>query len=397
MVAAINWIDTVQKSDNAKVLVMLSGGKDSTYCLALLKDLGFEVTAITFTHKWSWENSLLEARRATDKFGVNLHEVDFSDEFSKLVINQNTGRPCRGCKPIMYIKTMDFALENGFGWICVGDNKSDTIVQRIETHLENSNDPDDINMYINKYLDCIEVGVPVKDGLKILRPVIEITAEEVEKTLDEKYHYRVKKNHSTGDKYFGYWREGCPIQYTDPGIYHTEESLNKLKAMNVVATEYAKKHRIRASVHYPSGTIVTIPEGHEENIRKILQKKGFLDKTSAIENTKPYIEHYIIECQNVSPYYLKKLANLEPLAKRFAERLKLTVLSSSNHQFEPWGVTYIQVISESHVVYQTWPENNYLLIDLLSCKQLASVDEIENIVTEVFKTRKVEIRSINYE
>jgi len=178
---------------------MLSGGKDSTYCLALLKDLGFEVTAITFTHKWSWENSLLEARRAADKFGVKLHKVDFSNEFLKLVINQNTGRPCRECKPIMYIKTMGFALENGFGWICVGDNKSDTIVQRIETHLENSNDPDDINMYINKYLDCIEVGVPVKDGLKILRPAIEITAEEVEKTLDEKYHYRVKKNHSTGD------------------------------------------------------------------------------------------------------------------------------------------------------------------------------------------------------
>jgi len=392
-----DWIARVRKSNNAKVLIMLSGGKDSTCCLALLKDSGLEVAAITFIHKWGWENALLEARRAADKFGVSLHEVDFSDEFLKLVTNQNTGRPCRGCKPIMYIKTMDFALENGFGWICVGDNKSDTIVQRIETHLESSNDPDDIDMYINKYLDCIEVGVPVKDGLKILRPIIGIAAEEVEKTLDEKYHYRVKKNHSTGDKYFGYWREGCPIQYTDPGFYHTEKSLNKLKTMNMVAAEYAKKHKIRASAHYPSGVIVTIPEGHEENIRKILQERGFLDKISTVESTKPYIEHYIIECRDANPYYLKKLANLEPLAKRFAERLKLTVLSSSNHQFEPWGVTYIQVISESHVVYQTWPENTYLLIDLLSCKRIASVAEIENIVTEVFKTRKVEIRRIDYE
>gem|GEM_PF-504455 len=397
MAPNLNWEKLVKSSGNPRVLVMLSGGKDSTCCLALLKDLGIEVAAIFFTHQWGWENSLLEARRAAKRFGIPLEEVDFGNDFLRVVTNQNTGRPCRSCKPIMYQKAMNFATQKGFGWICVGDNKSDTIVRRIETHLNNSKDPNDLNMYINRYLDCLEVGVPVREGLRVLRPLIETPAEKVEATLEEKYGYEVRKNYETGDKYFGYWREGCPIQYTDPGFYHTRESLDKLKQMNDLATSYARKHQIRASVHYPSGVIVTIPEGHEDNIRKTLEKEGLLGKIYATKEARPYFQHYIIEGTDVSPYYLKKLESLEPLAKRFAERLQLTVLRSANHQFNPWGVTYIQVISESHVVYQTWPENSYLLIDLLSCKKLAGEEEIKNVATEVFKTRKIKLRKVDYD
>jgi len=119
--------------------------------------------------------------------------------------------------------------------------------------------------------------------------------------------------------------------------------------------------------------------------------------TSLKKDKQPYIEHYIIECRKVDPRYLKKVADLEPLAKEFAERADLTVLKCFDYQFKPWGVSYVQIISESHAVYQTWPENGYLLIDLLSCKKLKSSSEIQAIAAEIFQTRDVKIRRISYD
>lgn len=393
------WISIIKNSEKPKVLLMLSGGKDSTYCLALLKKAGITVEAVMFSHRWAWENSVLEARRAAEHFKTSLTIIDISSEFLNLVSSYNAGRPCRKCKPIMYIKTMEYALKNDFGWICVGDNKSDTIIQRLAEYVNTADDSRNKNLYVNGYLDCIEMGIPVQKELSVVRPIIDITAETVEQNLKHEFRYVVKKNHETGDKYFNYWREGCPIQYTDPGFCHSEDSLDLLKEMNRIATDYAKEHNIRASVHYPSGVIVTVPKGHEDAVLQCLQQSGFLlDKQLNSQNAfqRPRVDHYIIEC-SVNVYYLNTVEIFEPFAARFAERMNLHIISCNYHQFSPHGVTYVQIISESHVAYHTWPENNYLLIDIVSCKPLPSIDDINIITSEVFKASHISIKRINYE
>ena len=46
-----DWINHVKNSQNPKVLVMLSGGKDSIASTIFLKVHGIDVTAIHFKHR----------------------------------------------------------------------------------------------------------------------------------------------------------------------------------------------------------------------------------------------------------------------------------------------------------------------------------------------------------
>ncbi len=385
------WRSALDKNPG-KILLMLSGGKDSVYCLALLKSLNYDVTCVYFSHEWSWKNSFEEVSRACKTFQAELIKFDISDDFKKMIENSVCGRPCRFCKPIMYKIAIDYAVKNNFHYICVGDNSSDTIIVRLESYLR-SNDFRNKDLSVNGYLDCVEQGISVPESIVILRPIIDISANQVEKNLLKDFDYKVKKHFETGDKYYGYWREGCPIQYTDPGFKHTHDSLDFLHRINEVATEYGKKHQFRVSIHYPSLHIVTVPSGHEEEIFRYLTFKGFTLNPRPKTKKKPYIEHWIIQVFDVPAYYLEKFDVLDSLANRFIERSKLNVVDALHKQFKPFGVSIVKLLEESHIMFHSWPEDNFLYIDLVSCQKLNFTKESFKILTsEVFKTTNIIVK-----
>ena len=55
---------------------------------------------------------------------------------------------------------------------------------------------------------------------------------------------------------------------------------------------------------------------------------------------------------------------------------KLTVLNVTFHQFKPYGVTALYLLSESHVSIHTWPESNRFALDVYSCKDAYDVGAI---------------------
>jgi S-adenosylmethionine decarboxylase proenzyme len=44
-----------------------------------------------------------------------------------------------------------------------------------------------------------------------------------------------------------------------------------------------------------------------------------------------------------------------------------TIVQSSFHRFEPYGVSGVVVIAESHLAIHTWPEYRYASVDLYTC------------------------------
>ena len=93
-----DWIKLVKESNNTKVLLMLSGGKDSIATLLCIVKAGIEVDAIHFYHKWSELIPLEEAERICGLLSVNLIKYDFSNAFSDAVTGYANGRPCLLCK-----------------------------------------------------------------------------------------------------------------------------------------------------------------------------------------------------------------------------------------------------------------------------------------------------------
>lgn len=251
-----------------RVVLMLSGGKDSALCLRKLLEIGVEVYPIHFTHKWGWALSTQEARKLTKKFNILLKEIDISKEFLRKFNNFTGGRPCRKCKPIMYEATIKYALSNDIKWICVGDNLLDTINIRINEFIEKNGG----TKYVNRFLDCINEGVIIPENIEIIRPILDQSPDEISEEL-RVFGIKVQKNHETGDKYEQYWREGCPMQYNEEGTPLTEQRMNDLFDFNQLAVDMGKQGDYRVSVHLPSKRIVTIPSGYENVVEREIIKR----------------------------------------------------------------------------------------------------------------------------
>ncbi|PMQ02491.1 MAG: adenosylmethionine decarboxylase [Dictyoglomus sp. NZ13-RE01] len=54
-----------------------------------------------------------------------------------------------------------------------------------------------------------------------------------------------------------------------------------------------------------------------------------------------------------------------------------------------WGVSGVVIIAESHIAIHTWPDLNYVSIDIFSCK-LFDIDKAKAIIEEKFKPEKIE-------
>jgi spermidine synthase len=53
--------------------------------------------------------------------------------------------------------------------------------------------------------------------------------------------------------------------------------------------------------------------------------------------------------------------------RRAAVAARATVLRVSSHRFEPYGVTAVALLAESHLSIHTWPEHGYAAVDVLTC------------------------------
>ena len=60
---------------NKKAVILLSGGVDSTTCLALAKDQGFELFALTVNYGQRHDFELQSAKKTAQVFGVQKHSI----------------------------------------------------------------------------------------------------------------------------------------------------------------------------------------------------------------------------------------------------------------------------------------------------------------------------------
>lgn len=248
-----------------RILVQYSGGKDSTACIIKMIEEGAYIEAVHFVHKYGYDLPTAEAKRICCKYDVKIHIVDVTEQIEELFLSGFDKRPCRVCKGLMDGITAEFAVKHNFEYICVGDTASDTaLVERLKDYDSN-------NLTVNRYFNN---AVKLPEGVSIIRPLITYDNDAVFEYL-HKHSVEIKRNNDTGDKYFEYSREGCPLQFKDYGVSYSGHLMKQLKKANTLCSEFATKNGIKASLHLPSEMIVTIPKGYEEQCRRYLIEKGF--------------------------------------------------------------------------------------------------------------------------
>jgi len=114
-----------------------------------------------------------------------------------------------------------------------------------------------------------------------------------------------------------------------------------------------------------------------------------------METIRPFIEHIVIELYGLK-VSLRKRENIHGKMNAFVEKLNLNIIKSFGHNFFPEGFTEIKIVSESHIAFHSWPEKNYLNIDILSCKKLSSNKNIKEFLNGIFNPIKINIKRIKY-
>jgi len=78
-------------------------------------------------------------------------------------------------------------------------------------------------------------------------------------------------------------------------------------------------------------------------------------------------------------------------ATKAAKNIPLKVVM---YKFYPQGMTGVVLLAESHIALHSWPEFNYLAIDIFTCGDKAKPYKALNYFKKVFKPKKVVIKEI---
>ncbi|HXK32156.1 MAG TPA: adenosylmethionine decarboxylase [Candidatus Paceibacterota bacterium] len=79
---------------------------------------------------------------------------------------------------------------------------------------------------------------------------------------------------------------------------------------------------------------------------------------------------------------------------RSVKEAKSTPLEVVVHKFTPQGLTGVVLLAESHIAIHSWPEFNYIAIDIFTCGDWAKPQKALQYLNKIFKPKKVEIREI---
>jgi len=113
-------------------------------------------------------------------------------------------------------------------------------------------------------------------------------------------------------------------------------------------------------------------------------KKSKKQKYAGIHLIAEFWNGRIIE----SPREIKKILI------RSIRKAESTPLEAVIHKFSPQGLTGVVLLAESHIALHSWPEFNYLAIDIFTCGDFAKPKKALQYFKNVFKPEKVEIREL---
>ena len=103
-------------------------------------------------------------------------------------------------------------------------------------------------------------------------------------------------------------------------------------------------------------------------------------------------KHMIIDLKEIkNDLLIHDLEKIKSLLDTICENYDFSILNKSEHVFEPQGLTILYLLSESHISIHTFPEKQYIAIDLYTCRDYKDntvYNEIYDSLVESFQAKK---------
>jgi len=107
---------------------------------------------------------------------------------------------------------------------------------------------------------------------------------------------------------------------------------------------------------------------------------------------KEFGKHYIVELIGCDVEKIKVIKDVKKAFLHAARKSKATILKHFFHQFKPYGVTGIILIAWSHFAVHTWPEDNYVSLDILTCGEEMCPEIAINELKNSFNAKKTKVK-----
>lgn len=119
------------------------------------------------------------------------------------------------------------------------------------------------------------------------------------------------------------------------------------------------------------------------------KKKSYKDQEDFFTPLGNHIIAELTGCTN-----LNNSAMLESVLHEAAVSTGATVLSVTVHEFEPFGMTGVAVLQESHISVHTWPEYGYASLDIYTCGVHIHIEEALKVLKKFFQPKKIQALSV---
>ena len=94
-----------------------------------------------------------------------------------------------------------------------------------------------------------------------------------------------------------------------------------------------------------------------------------------------------MELRDCNPKIIRDLAKVKNALVSAAKEAKATIVDISFHEFNPFGISGMVIIAESHLSIHTWPEYSYAAVDIFTCGDLIKPEVAASFLIKEFESR----------
>ncbi|MCG6552678.1 MAG: adenosylmethionine decarboxylase [Candidatus Magnetominusculus sp. LBB02] len=94
--------------------------------------------------------------------------------------------------------------------------------------------------------------------------------------------------------------------------------------------------------------------------------------------------HLLVELRDCKPGYISDVQQVTDAMVGAAKAANATIVDVSFHEFNPFGISGMVIIAESHLSIHTWPEYNYAAVDIFTCGDVINPGDAARYLIERF-------------
>ena len=101
--------------------------------------------------------------------------------------------------------------------------------------------------------------------------------------------------------------------------------------------------------------------------------------------------HLLLELFDCDAEAINSLDTVKTSMVEAAKRAQATIVDVVFHEFNPFGISGVVVIAESHLAIHTWPEYRYAAVDVFSCGDVLQPQVAADYLVEQFGAARASV------